>query len=86
MAKAMTEFKVPGAAVAVVKDGKIVFARGYGFFRGSPPRKLIPRHGTRFDIQDSTGITLEFKQDAAGKAQEVVVYTPDSAFVVPRKL
>src|ERR1700720_4041860 len=31
IAKAMTEFKVPGAAVAVVKDGKIVFAKGYGY-------------------------------------------------------
>jgi hypothetical protein len=30
--------------------------------------------------------TCEFKQDAAGRAQEVVVYTPDSAFVVSRKL
>ena len=28
MAKAMQEFKVPGAAVAVVKDGKIILARG----------------------------------------------------------
>jgi CubicO group peptidase (beta-lactamase class C family) len=55
-------------------------------FPGAPPRKLIPRHGTRFDVQDWTGVTLEFKQDAAGRANEVVVYTPDSAFVVPRKL
>ena len=54
-------------------------------FPGAPPRKLIPRHGTRFDVQDSTGVTLEFKLDASGKAQEVVVYTPDSAVVVPRK-
>ena len=31
MAKAMQEFKVPGAAVAVVKDGKILLAKGYGY-------------------------------------------------------
>src|ERR1700676_190765 len=31
MAKAMTEFKVPGAAVAIVKDGKIVLSKGYGY-------------------------------------------------------
>jgi len=36
-------------------------------------------------VQDLTGVTLEFKQDGAGQVQEVVVYTPDSAFVVPRK-
>lgn len=37
MAKAMEEFKVPGAAVAVVKDGKILLAKGYGF------RDVAPR-------------------------------------------
>ena len=31
MAKAMQEFKVPGAAVAVVKDGKVLLAKGYGY-------------------------------------------------------
>lgn len=48
-------------------------------FPGAPPRKLIPKHGTRFDIQDLTGFTLEFKPD------EVVLFTPDSVLVVPRK-
>ncbi|HYM12864.1 MAG TPA: serine hydrolase [Bryobacterales bacterium] len=52
---------------------------------GAPPRKLIPRHGTRFDVEGLTGVTLEFKADASGQAQEVVVYTPDSVSVVPRK-
>ncbi len=46
---------------------------------GSPPRKLIPRHGTRFDLEDMNGVTLEFKP------AEIVVYTEDSVFVVPRK-
>jgi hypothetical protein len=49
-------------------------------FPGAPPRKLIPRHGTRFDVQDWTGVTLEFKPG------EAVMYTPDSAFVVPKKV
>jgi len=31
MAAAMKEFKVPGAAVAVVKDGKIILSKGYGY-------------------------------------------------------
>jgi CubicO group peptidase (beta-lactamase class C family) len=52
---------------------------------GAPPRKLIPRHGTRFDVQEFTGVTLEFKQDASGVTQELVVYTPDSAFAVPKR-
>ncbi len=50
-------------------------------FPGAPPRKLIPKHGTRFDLQDATGVTVEFKPET----QEMVVFTPDSALVVPRK-
>src|SRR3982750_3567653 len=29
-AKAVADWKVPGLAIAVVKDGRIVFAKGYG--------------------------------------------------------
>ena len=29
--KAMKEFKVPGLAISIVKDGKVIFARGFGF-------------------------------------------------------
>jgi hypothetical protein len=54
-------------------------------FPGEPPRKLIPRHGTRFDVDELTGVTLEFKLDAAGQVQEVVIFTPGSAYAVPRK-
>jgi hypothetical protein len=54
-------------------------------FPGAPPRRLIPRHGTRFDLEGLTGVTLEFKLDASGQVPEVVIYTPDSAFAVPRK-
>jgi CubicO group peptidase (beta-lactamase class C family) len=52
---------------------------------GKPPRKLIPKHGTRFDVDELTGVTLEFKLEASGQAKEVVIYTPDSAQVAPRK-
>ena len=54
-------------------------------FPGKPPKKLIPKHGTRFDVDELTGVTLEFKLDGSGQAHEVVIYTPGSAFVVPRK-
>jgi hypothetical protein len=40
MAKAMEDFKVPGAAVAVVKDGKVLFEKGYGY--RDTARKLPP--------------------------------------------
>src|SRR5215470_9207931 len=36
MAKAMREFKVPGAAVAVVKAGTVLLAKGYGYRDAAP--------------------------------------------------
>jgi hypothetical protein len=76
------EYDAPGQpwTIALVGENTLQLV-----FPGAPPRKLIPRHGTRFDIQDLNGITLEFKQDAAGQAQEIVVFTPDTTFAVPRK-
>ena len=49
---ALALFGAPGAAVAVVKDGRIVYAKGYGVNRlGSPER--ITAH-TRFQIASHT--------------------------------
>ena len=76
------EYDAPGQPWTVAMAGENALQL---VFPGAPPRKLIPRHGTRFDLQDLNGVTLEFKQDSSGLAQEIVVYTPDSAFVVPRK-
>ena len=52
MAKAMQEFKVPGAAVAVVKDGKILLAKGYGY--RDVARKLPVTGTTLFPIASIT--------------------------------
>ena len=52
MAKAIQEFKVPGAAVAVVKDGKIILARGYGY--RDVARKLPVTGATLFPIASIT--------------------------------
>ena len=30
VARAVTDWRVPGLAIAVVKDGRVVFAKGYG--------------------------------------------------------
>jgi CubicO group peptidase (beta-lactamase class C family) len=72
------EYDAPGQPWTVSLAGESTLQL---IFAGAPPRKLVPRHGTRFDIEETTGITLEFQHDG----QEVVVYTPDSVFVVPRK-
>lgn len=52
---------------------------------GAPPKKLIPRHGTRFAVEGLSGVIFEFKLDDRGKAGEMVIYTPDAVSVVPRK-
>ncbi|MHB8425949.1 MAG: serine hydrolase domain-containing protein, partial [Gammaproteobacteria bacterium] len=38
--KAMAQWQVPGLAVAIVKDGKLVFARGYGVRELGKPGKV----------------------------------------------
>jgi CubicO group peptidase (beta-lactamase class C family) len=50
--KALTAFDTPGAAIAIVKDGKVVLARGYGRRRlGDPAR--VDAH-TLFQIASNT--------------------------------
>jgi CubicO group peptidase (beta-lactamase class C family) len=52
--QARRAFKVPGIAVAVVKDGKVVVAKGYGVRRLGDPAPITPR--TRFGIASNTKI------------------------------
>src|SRR5437867_496545 len=61
MAKAMEDFKVPGSAVAVVKDGKILFAKSYGY--RDTARKLPVTGKTLFPI---ASITKSFTVTALG--------------------
>ena len=47
-------FQVPGIAVAVVKDGKVVTAKGYGVRKIGDPAPVTPR--TRFGIASNTKV------------------------------
>ena len=61
MAKAMQDFKVPGAAVAVIKDGKILLVKSYGY---RDTAKKLPITGkTLFPI---ASITKSFTVTALG--------------------
>ena len=40
VAQVMKQFEVPGMAVAIVKDGKVVLAKGYGVTHRSTPRPV----------------------------------------------
>jgi len=48
------EFQVPGIAVAVVKDGKVVVAKGYGLRKIGDPAPVTPR--TLFPIASNTKV------------------------------
>jgi CubicO group peptidase (beta-lactamase class C family) len=50
--KARAEFAVPGVAVGIVKDGKLVFAKGYGVRRLGETVAVTP--DTRFGIASNT--------------------------------
>ena len=50
--KAMKEFKVPGLAISIVKDGKVVFAQGFGFRDVKKGLKVTPQ--TLFAIGSSS--------------------------------
>src|SRR5579864_1140411 len=61
MAQAMKDFKVPGAAVAVVRNGKIILAKGYGFRDVEKQLPVTPR--TLFAIGS---VTKSFTVTALG--------------------
>ncbi|QXQ05380.1 serine hydrolase [Sphingosinicellaceae bacterium] len=50
--RAMATFDVPGIAVAIVKDGKVVFAKGYGVRTAGQPAPVTP--DTIFQIGSNT--------------------------------
>lgn len=52
VARTMEAFEVPGVAVGIVKDGKLVFAKGYGVRELGKPELVGPR--TLFQIGSNT--------------------------------
>src|SRR4029079_13853280 len=50
--RVMETFTVPGLSVAIVKDGKVVLAKGYGIRRMGDPTPVDAR--TRFGIASNT--------------------------------
>jgi len=52
MRRAMTQWKIPGAAIAIVKDGQVVVAKGYGVREHGKPDKVD--ENTLFGIGSNT--------------------------------
>ncbi len=79
--QAMKEWKVPGVAIAVVQDGKVIYAKGYGY--RDVEKKLPVTTGTLFPIgsitKSFTALTFAILKDE-GKAdwdQPVRKYLPE---------
>ena len=81
MARGLREFQVPGAAVAVVKDGKVVLARGYGVRRLGDPAP-VDAH-TVFAIASNTkafttaALAMLVEEDKLRWDDPVTRYLPD---------
>ena len=87
VARVLQTFQVPGVAVAIVKDGRVVLARGYGVKRLAHPAPVTAR--TRFGIASNTKL---FTATALGLLVEegriewdapVVRYLPSFAMYDP---
>jgi CubicO group peptidase (beta-lactamase class C family) len=52
---------------------------------GSPDLELLPRRGTRFDVKDQSGVSVEFRRDANGKVVEVSVNDNGTVIVMKKK-
>jgi CubicO group peptidase (beta-lactamase class C family) len=49
-AQAMQQWKVPGLALGVVKDGKLIYAKGYGFRDLEHNRKTVLQRRTNLQM------------------------------------
>jgi CubicO group peptidase (beta-lactamase class C family) len=76
------EYELPGTVLTVALRGDYTLVASTP---GQPPRELLPRHGTLFDLSGLSGVSLEFKLDAAGKSTEAVFYQGGSALIIKKK-
>ena len=87
VAQVMTAFEIPGIAVAIVKDGKVVLAKGYGVRELGKPDRVDER--TRFAIASNskaftaTALALLVEDGKLEWDTPVVSYMPGFALYDP---
>src|SRR6476620_7626996 len=85
--RVLKTFDVPGAAVAIVKDGRVVLAKGYGVRRLGQPDRVDA--DTRFGIASNTklftatALALLVEQGKLRWDDPVIRYLPDFAMYDP---
>jgi CubicO group peptidase (beta-lactamase class C family) len=81
VAKTMAEWKVPGMAVSIVKDGKVIFAEGFGLRDVKQGLKVTPH--TIFPIGScskaftAAGVGIVVDEGKVGWDEPVRTYLPD---------
>jgi CubicO group peptidase (beta-lactamase class C family) len=87
IAAAMRRWEVPGLAIAAVKDGEVVLARGYGVCEVGGDRRVV--EGTVFDIAScakaftSASLALMVDQGKVHWDDPVVQHLPECRFPDP---
>jgi CubicO group peptidase (beta-lactamase class C family) len=87
VAKVLATFQVPGAAVAIVKDGQVVLAKGYGVKKLGDPSPVGPF--TRFGIASNTkaftatALAILVERGTIAWDAPVTRYLPDFAMYEP---
>ncbi len=78
------QYEIPGAPVPFTitlrGDHELVAS-----VPGQPDYVLHPRRGTTFQLADYSGITIEFKRDAAGKVTEAVLDQLGTVIILKKK-
>jgi CubicO group peptidase (beta-lactamase class C family) len=72
IAKALHEYQVPGAAVAVVQDGKLTLLKGYGVRDATKPGAVD--ENTIFQLASVTKTLTGYRLATTGKAARLIFY------------
>jgi CubicO group peptidase (beta-lactamase class C family) len=76
------QYQLAGPALTVsLREGNKLFLEP----PGQTPRELIPVRGLLFNVQGLTGVSVEFKRDAAGAITEMVLHQPQGSAVAKRQ-
>jgi CubicO group peptidase (beta-lactamase class C family) len=76
------QYEVPGTVLTVSLQGDDTLVISAP---GQPTQELVPDHGTTFNVKSLSGVSVEFKQDAAGKVTDIVIYQPGGTAVFKKK-
>jgi hypothetical protein len=85
LAQFVGEYEVMGMPFVVsLKSDTIQGDTLWITIEGELAERLIPYQGTEFQVKDKSGFTIEFKQDATGNVDEVLMIRPGAVFTAKK--